>query len=134
MQAFDVRRIRSSVEETYAWVTLWFRGEGRNLQVLHVVCSNVAIGGSHAKIDHVYLERDDQAAACYDGAQLIKVDRTGIKVQLNKKGIKALELSPSFDLVVSQNQSGWQKAQRVFRHMSTCPTGHAIKVADSGSA
>ncbi|HJT76295.1 MAG TPA: hypothetical protein VJ739_03760 [Gemmataceae bacterium] len=134
MQTFDVRRIRSNLEDSYAWVSLWFRGDGRQLEPLHIVCQREAQGGRLSKFDTVYLERNDQAVACYGGAKQIVVGEGSIEVRLNRAGVKALGLSPSFVLAVPEGLAGWQKARRVFRDMTAYPTGRAIKVAERGAA
>lgn len=134
MQTFDVRRIRSNVEDSYAWVSLWFRGDGRQLEPLHFACEQEARSGRLSKFDTVYLERDDQAVACYGGAKQIVVGERGIVIQLNRAGVKALGLGRLFVLAVPEGLAGWRKARRVFRKMAAHPAGRAVKVAEPGAA
>jgi hypothetical protein len=130
MQTFDIRRIRSGVDEGTGWVSLWFRAEGRLLEPLHLVCSREAQGGKFAKFDTLYLERDDQSVACYGGAKQVVVNAAGIAVQLNRAGVKALGLPAAFFLAAPNGLSGWAKARRAFAQMAGFPTGLALVVAE----
>ena len=134
MQTFDIRRIRSGVDEGMGWVSLWFKAEGRLLEPLHFVCSREAQGGRFAKFDTLYLERDDQAVACYGGAKRVAVTESGIELQLNRDGVKALGLPAAFALAAPDGLRGWVKAQRVFAQMAAFPTGRALAVAEPGAA
>lgn len=129
MQTYDIRRVRSNVEDNYAWVSIWFRADGRRLQPLHVVCSREAEGGRFRKFDTVYIERHDQAVACYGGAERVAVGEAGVEVRLNRAGVRALGLDRAFFLAAPDGLAGWKKARRVFAVMAGFPTGRALVVS-----
>jgi hypothetical protein len=135
MHSFEIRRIRLKIENDYAWVSLWFRASPRKLEVLHFVCQKCDERPAHerparrSKFDSVYLERYDQAIACYGAAKRILVDDDCIKVDLNSKGVKALCLDRAIELVAPKGLAGWKKAHRVFRVMAGYWAGHAIEIA-----
>ena len=130
MRTLEIRRVRSGVEADFAWVSLWSRGAGRTLEPLHLVCQRQAQGGRYAKFDSLYLERDEQAVACYGGAERVVVNAGGIEVRLNRAGVKALGLNSSFVLAAPAGLSGWVKARRVLATMASYPTGRAIQHAE----
>jgi Immunity protein 10 len=125
MSSHQIRRVRSGIEDDVAWVSIWFRTEARNLEVLHIVCGKTI---EDSITGHLYMERYDQAVACYGGAEKITICNDVIDLQLNKKGTKSLMLEASLALVVSEALSGWKKAVRVFQEMSNYPTGHVIEM------
>jgi hypothetical protein len=128
MQEFEVRRIRSNVEEGYAWVTLWYINEDGKSSPLHITCESEAPSGSPTKFNSVYMERNDQAVACYGGVKQIRISENRIEVQLNRTGVKALDLEPSVVFQVPSGLAGWKKACRIFEKMATLPPGRTIKI------
>ncbi len=126
MQGHQIRRVRSGIEDSYAWVSIWFRTDARNLEVLHIVCGNTA---DDPITGQLYMERYDQAVACYGGAKKVFVGDNGMDLHLNKKGIKSLMLEGSLTLLTTEKLAGWKKAIRVFQEMANYPTGHVIELA-----
>lgn len=126
MDGFPIRRVRSGIEDSYAWVTIWFRADARNLEVLHIVCSKTVDDPITGRL---YMERHDQLFACYGGAKKVVVGPDGIDLNLNSEGMKTLLLERSVTLVAPEGLSGWTKAVRVFQEMASYPTGHVIKSA-----
>jgi hypothetical protein len=125
MESCEIRAIRSGFEETYAWVTLWYRAEPRRLSVLHIVVSSPDEQGSP---DPVYLERQDQGFACYGGADRILVGDQGIRIQLNATGAKALGLGRTLMLTVPPKLSGWKKAGKVFKTVAGVTSKKIIRI------
>ena len=130
MRSFEIRRIRSGIEEDFAWVSLWFRTDERGLEPLHSSRQRSDDQASpRSEFDAIYIERPDQAIACYGAAKRVWVGEDRIEVHLNPKGIKALGLDRSFELDAPTGLSGWAKARRVLREMAGYSTGGAIDVA-----
>ena len=125
MDRHKIRRVRSGIEDEYAWVSIWFRTDARNLEVLHISCAKT---DRHPVTGHLYLERDDQAIACYGGATKVVLGADGIDLHLNNKGMKSLMLEGIVCLVVPEKLSGWKKAFCVFQEMATYPAGGVIKL------
>lgn len=125
MQRHEIRAVRSSVNEDYAWVSLWYRAEARKLDVLNIVCDKVA---SDPITGHLYLERHDQRIACYGGAKKVRVSDSGIELHLNRKGVKHLKLDDPLLLVAPERLSGWKKAVRVLSEMAVYPPARVIEV------
>src|SRR5258708_6108170 len=116
MKSFGIRRIRSNIEGDFAWVSLWFGAGPGRLWPLHFVCQKGdKRAGPRCQFDTVYLERDDQAIACYGGAKRVRVGNDRIEIHLNPKGVRALGLDRSLELLVPEGLVGWKKASRVFR-------------------
>jgi hypothetical protein len=126
MDDLQIRRVRSGVEDSFAWVTLWFCTDARNLDVLHIVCSKTA---ADPITGHLYMERYDQSIACYGGAKIIVEGSNGIDLHLNNKCMKSLMLESSMTLVAPEESLGWKKAIRVFQEMANYPTGRVIESA-----
>ncbi len=128
MPSYEVRRIRSDVTEDYAVVSLHYRDGSGRLAPFHIVCQKTG-DERHPDLDTVYLERDDQAVACYGGARQINVTGDRIELLLNRKGIKSLRVRSPVVLVVPDGVSGWVKARRVLAAMAGYSSGQVIRVA-----
>ena len=126
MDDLQIRRVRSGIEDCFAWVTIWFRTDARNLEVLHIVCDKTA---DDPITGHLYMERYDQSIACYGGAKKVVVGPNGVDLHLNNKGMTSLMLEDSVTLVAPEELSGWKKAIRVFQEMANYPTGRVIELA-----
>lgn len=128
MPNYEVRRIRSEVNDDYAVVTLHYRAGPGPLAPFHIVCQKVG-DERYPDLDAVYLERDDQAVACYGGARQIDVTADGLEVWLNRKGIKCLRTGSPVILTVPDGVSGWVKARRILAGMAGYSSGRAIRIA-----
>jgi hypothetical protein len=80
MPSHRISRVRSGIEDDFAWVSIWFRTDARNLEVLHIVCGKTV---NDSITGHLYMERYDQAVACYGGAKKITI---GIDVAVHRLG------------------------------------------------
>jgi hypothetical protein len=76
MQGHEIRKVRSGIEDSYAWVSVWFRTQARHLEVLHIVCGRTA---DDRITGHLYMERYDQAVACYGGAKKLVRSRSPVE-------------------------------------------------------
>jgi hypothetical protein len=116
---YEIRKISSGFEETFAWVSIWYRADTRKLEVLHVVVSAPEYRDG---FDPVYLEGPDQSVACYGGAERILVGDRSIEIRLNAKGMKSLSLGFSMTLIAPVKLVGWKKAVEVFRVIAGDPS------------
>ena len=125
MDTYEVRRVRSGAEESYIWVSVWFRREPERLDVLHIVCDPTS---------EIYLERHDQSIACYGGTRRILIDGGRVEVELNPKGVKAIALPRDFSLIVPEGVAGWKKASRLLRGTIAFPCGRTIRFTELDGA
>lgn len=120
MQTAEMRRVRSGLDSSFGWVTLWYAAATRKLGVLHVVCD---------KEDRkLYLEGEDQSVACWGQATQVVVTDEGLQISLTKKGSKALSLPSGLTLTVPKGLVGWKKACKSFAVMAGYPSGRVISV------
>ena len=77
METYEIRRIRSGFEETYAWLSIWYRADPKALDVLQIVVSGTEDRDS--RLGPLYMERHDQSIACYGGADRIVVGDGALK-------------------------------------------------------
>jgi hypothetical protein len=76
MPSYEIREIHCGYEETCAWLSIWYGANPKRRQVLHLVVS--APGYWHG-MSPAYMERHDQAVACYGGAERILVSKGASK-------------------------------------------------------
>jgi hypothetical protein len=122
MAAIQIRRVRSAVEDSFAWVSLWYGPEARKFDALHLACEKTAGDG-------IYMERYGQAVACYDGVKRVLVKGDRLEFQFNARGKKALRLSTNLRLVAPKHLVGWKKACRVLQEMAGYPSASVLTVA-----
>jgi hypothetical protein len=124
MEPREIRRIRSGVDETSAWLSLWYLADPRKLDVLHLVVTAPEYRDS--RLGSFYMERYDQAVACYGGADRIVVGDRGLDIRLNDKGVKALSLDRHLTLVAPEKLSGWKKSLKWFGMVAGDPSDGVI--------
>jgi immunity protein 10 of polymorphic toxin system len=133
VELYRLEEVMSGTEESYLWVTLGFSSELEKHDVLHIVCAmSVDDQDRRGGMADLYLERFDQAYSCYGGAEAVRVGNASLEVQLNSKGLKALDFHGGVAFEVPVGVAGYPDAVAILRRMSTLECGKSVRVDVAG--
>ncbi len=130
IEEYILEEVKSGETEEVLWVSLGFRSELEQLDVLHVVCAKT-VDSQDRKNGHVsiYLERFDQAYSCYSGASAIEHRKDCVIVDFTEHGAEKLDFAPRLLLSVSSRVGGYTDARDVMGKMAFLECGSVVAEA-----
>ena len=129
MKTYAVHTVYSGAGENELWVTLRFKSEDDDDDVVHIVCAlEVDEQDRRHGMDQIFLERDDQARGGYGGADEIVASGQSVRIMLNDAGREQLEFDEPLELVWPNRVRGKLAALKRLSEMKQYVCGRVVHV------